>query len=752
MALDLTTMLPHRKLPALFVAAIAAVLRVSAQEAASRPVTPLAAADSAEQTVELPSFTVSTIRDDNYVGKAALSSTRIAVDIVDLPQSVKVLNNSFLKAVNPFNLADVLNYTGGAQNGALNWTPGRNAIRGFAGDGDYNDSFAPTAGSVVDNILYERFEIIKGPSTIFLAADGSPGGVINKITKDPLPTQQTILSVQAGLYDGNRVSLDTTGPVTKDAKLLYRVVSAFQYSNGYYDSTYMHRMTLMPELSYQFTPDTKVVIKSLLVETNWPSYNGLMLDPRTLQIWNVPYTRSASESAPYNWRHDAVKRVWMSFTSRLNDYVALRIAAMDAYDRADRLESLANTWNEGGRTWNAATTPTSYVGGPYPRTTTADDAVNHYLDLQTDLNFNFKTGPVNHSLLVGSEIRSNPGGTKSYAGTSSPWDPFNVTTPTVTVNYSAPSAFNQNTSTFGRAYFLETAKFFSDRLLLSYGLTRTVASQSTLNQLTNVYSLPSFTVYKNLRQWGAVVKVTKNVNLFTGYNENYALNGVGIVNGVSGPLPPKQGQQWEAGLKGTFLNKKLTTNISYFDIKQQNNTVPSSPLDPANPNILIPGVISRGFDADVSYQVSNNFYVMGSAADFKAKSILGPAAATFIQPGTGTIIANFIPVDNIAQHTWSLFGLYKFTDGSLKGLNVGLGANYLCHRAITDNANQVFFGYEPGRTLVNANLSYRYNSHLSYGLNIDNLLDTKYIYSIRSENVIVPGPSINAKFSVEYRF
>jgi len=46
---------------------------------------------------------------------------------------------------------------------------------------------------------------------------------------------------------------------------------------------------------------------------------------------------------------------------------------------------------------------------------------------------------------------------------------------------------------------------------------------------------------------------------------------------------------------------------------------------------------------------------------------------------------------------------------------------------------KVFFGYEPGRTLVNANLTYTYNRHISYSLNIDNLLNTRYIYSIAAK-------------------
>jgi len=728
-------------------AVLAAPLSLVAQTA------PTAAADTAkEETVQLPVFTISSEKDTGYVGKSALSSTRIAVDIAELPQSVKVLNTSFLKAVNVFNAADVLNYTGGAQNGSLNWTAGRNAIRGFSGDGDYTDSFGPPSSTVVDSMLYERFEVIKGPSSIFLAADGSPGGLINKITKSPLSTRATTVSVQTGLYDANHVSLDTTGALIPGGKLLYRLVTAMQYSKGYYDATYMHRFVVMPAFSYQFTPDTKVELKALLIETNWPSYNGLMLDPRTLKIWDVPYTRSSSEDSPYNWRHNAQNRVWLNYTSRLNEYVALRVAAMNAYDRADRLESLANTWNDGGRAWNAATTPTSYTGGAYPRTTTADDQTNRYRDLQSDLNFNFKTGPANHSFLLGGELRDSPGGTITYAGTSSPWNPFVKTAPTVTVNYATKTRWTADTDTLARVYALENLKLFNDRLILSYGITRTRATRSTQNLLTGAYTTPEYLVYKNMKQYGAVFKIVDGINAYYGYNENYALNGVGLQNGVSGPLPPKQGKQSEVGLKTSLLNKKLTLNVAYFDVQQKNNTVPSSPLDPLNPNVLIPGVISRGFDGDVSYEFNRNLYIMGSFSAFKAKSVLGPAAATFVQPYTKAIITGSIPVNNISENSWSLMGLYRFTEGPLNKLNVSVGVNHLDKRAVTDNANQVWFGYVPGRTLVNLTASYRLNSHINYGLNVDNLLNEKFIYSVRSVNVIVPGPKTNVKFSVDYTF
>src|SRR5580698_9725177 len=253
---------------------------------------------SNEQAVQLPAFEINSEKDTNYVGTSSLSSTRIAVDLSELSQSVKVLNNSFITAINPTMMSDVLDYVGGGQNGALNWTPGRMNIRGFTGDADYVDGFAPTAGSASDSVIFDRFEIIKGPSTIFLAADGSPGGIVNKITKSPLDTPETTITIQTGIFKGNHATLDTTGPLTKDGKLLYRVVLGETYYNGYYHNVYMHRMTLMPEFTYKFTANTTLEVKFADIQTNWPSYNGLPVDPRTFKMIDVPYDSSQDRTPP----------------------------------------------------------------------------------------------------------------------------------------------------------------------------------------------------------------------------------------------------------------------------------------------------------------------------------------------------------------------------------------------------------------------------------------------------------------------
>jgi iron complex outermembrane receptor protein len=724
----------------------------------SEPPAPSAKDAAKEEPIQLPAFTIASEKDVAYVGKSALSSTRIAVDLSELPQSVKVLNNSFLTAINPTMMTDVLNYVGGGQNGNLNWTPGRMNVRGFTGDADYMDGFAPPQGSVVDSIIYDRFEVIKGPSTIFLAADGSPGGVVNKITKSPLAQHSTTLTLQVGRFEGNKVGFDTTGPVTADKRLLYRLVGGETYYNGYYRYTYMRRFTVVPELSYQFNKDTKLELKSEFVRTNWPSYNGLPVDPRTGKMFDLPYDSTQDEDTPYNWRHDNVNRVWGSFNTRPTDWLAISVRGMKATDRADRLESITAPWNEGARTWaSASVTPTTYTGGPIPRPTTNDDAHTAYQALQTDLNFNYTAKHFTELLLVGAERRNQPSRTVTYSGheSSSPWYPYAPGTPPVIVTSTDPSAYTAQQSLLERVYGLETLKLFNDRLVLNFGASRAKVYGSNFNYLTqNPASFIPFTLYKNLVQWGVVIKVMDGISLFTGYNQNFAANGVGTYNGVPNvPLPPKLGEQHEVGLKFDLMNHAFTGNVAYFDINQKNNTVPSFPLDPANPNVLIPGVISRGFDLDFSWKVDRHLYLIGAAANYSAKSVLGPAVdGKFIQPGTGAVAHGSIPVNNTAEQTASLYVLYSFDAGTLKNFSVGVGPNFQSKRAVTDGPNQVFWGYIPSRTIVNATVNYQYNSHLKYTLTIDNLLDKKYIYSVRSENVQIPGTPINVKLAVAYTF
>ena len=735
--------------------------------------------ETAGDTVELPSFTVNSEKDTSYMGKQALSVTRVGMDLADLASSVVVLNKAFIDGASPTIMAKSLNYVGGAQTGTITWSVDRYMIRGFVGEGDYVDGFRTMTDKNTDLNLIDHIEIIKGPSAIFIAnASTTVGGVINKVSKSPTSYNEGSLTVQYGRWDANRADLDIGGPISADKKFAYRFLLSGQDSKGYFQHTYEKRTAILPMISYDFSKDTQLWLKFEAFDSHYSSYNGLPFDGRTNQVVNVPYnTNFDGEDTPNNWRTDWYYRLWGQFTTRPAPWIAIRLAAFDSKDTTRRVESILATVNT-TQVINGVNVsvpgyqiPASYTPGTLlSRGTTAVNAdYQPRREIQHDYVFTFDTGPASNKLLVGAVLVDYPQDTKTYSNggtstaTSPSFDPFNPQFPTaVSVNFNQPPvSYNHVTQNFAKIFALETASFLKNRLIANIGVTRSRFEssrvQNNFNQVTGVATADSnvfndAVAYKNLVQYGLLVKPISNVSVFYNNSKNFAYNGFGTTpDGRTGLLPPGQGEQKEAGLKSTWLDNRLTFNVAYFNTIQFNNIVPAFPQTNPPSNVVVGGETSRGFDGDFSFKVSKNFDFLGSFAYFNAHIDLASPWNQIVQPGDGKVHSS-IPVNNVAEHTLAVWGRYNFTDAKLKGLSVSLGGSYLSKRAIDDNSgSQVFFGYLPARTIFDASLKYETKS-LIYQINVDNLLDKKYIYASRSELVQVPGVPRNVRFSVTYKF
>jgi iron complex outermembrane receptor protein len=727
------------------------------------------------QVVKLPAFTISSEKDVSYVGKESLSTTRTGVEIADLPQSVIVLNKAFFSDTNPTILAKALNYVGGAQTGTITWSVDRYMIRGFVGEGDYVDGFRTQTDKNTNFNLVDHVEIIKGPSAIFIANQGNTvGGVINKISKSPPSYKVATLSLQTGLWDGTRGELDIGGPFRPGGKLLWRLLLTGQDSKGYYDYTYEKRTSVLPMLAYKFNATTEAWIKFETFNSHYSAYNGVPLDGRTNTVAAVPIRWNLNEGTPQNWRTDRFTRLWGQFTTRPSEFLAVRIAAFDSRDTQRRVESILSpsgattpvVGSDGIATFSPfpqyVIPPTYTAGQAIPRTVTAIDSdYQPRREVQNDYVFNFETGPVGHKLLVGGDAIDYPQNTRTYSAgsnstaSSSGIDPFNPTHPgTVFVNFNQPpSNVTARSQNFGKLYALETANLLGNRLILSVGGSRNryaLSSTSTsYNQNTGTPGTPSVvpetTLYKNLVQYGVVAKPWPTVSVFYGYNKNFSANPIQFGQF----LPPQEGEQKEFGLKTELLDGRAAFSVNHFEVTQLNNSVPAFPQTTPPSNVLVPGTVSHGFDGDFSATLGRNFDVIGSFAWFKARVPLPAPWNLAPQPHDGKVYSR-LPVNNVSEHNFAAWGRYKFTDSFLKGLSLGLGVSYLARRAITDNANLIFYGYVPARTVVDASIGYEMG-RFHYQLNVDNLFDKKYVYASRSNQVIVPGTPTNLRFSVTYR-
>lgn len=708
----------------------------SGQSAPARPATSSPRHTPAEtlpadgSIIRLPSFTVESGRDVSYVGKQALSTTRTGVEILDLPQSVKVINRALIDDLNPSLVVDTLKYVGGGQAGNINFADDRFTLRGFnspADIGDFVDGFRGKTDSNTDTAIIERLEIIKGPSAIFVA-NGPVGGVINKVIKGPVSYDLRSVKVQTGRWDGHRAEFDLGGPVSPDGKLLYRLVLAGQYSDGYYDETFSHRLIVAPSIAYEFNENSRVTLKYNHLLYRFSSYNGVPFDERTGRRLDLHPRAHFAERAPRNWRKDIVHRVFLEYTNRLNDALALRLAGFANYNNAARIESL-----------NGHSIPPDFARGALvSRSTTAQDREHHRRQIQADLVANFDTGPIRHRLLIGGEWADAPDIVASFSGTSAPIDPYTHRYAAgVVANTATPANQTRTDHRQLKAFALDTFTFADGRFLLSAGVSRITARTSSRNVLTATAS-PRLSVTENLRQYGAVFKVTPEVSIFAGFNENFAPN----FTAQGQVLPSQIGEQSEVGLKTDLLGGRLAMSIAYFDIKQENVPVLSFPQTTPPSFILVPGQTSEGWDADITWEATKNIDLIATYANLQARA---RSQAHSAAPVT------FNPVNNVADEIWGLWFRYKVTDGPLKGFSTGIGLSHLSRRAITDNTNARVYGWLDPYTTTDVAITYD-RGPFRYGLNIENLGAVAYDAAVRNQSIIIPGASTNVKASITWKF
>jgi iron complex outermembrane receptor protein len=176
--------------------------------AASLMAVPLTAL-AQEPTIPMPEVVVPGLLEQGYVVRQATTATKTDSPLIETPQSVSVITRDRLndQAVNT--LAEALRYSAGVQGEPFGFDPRFTTIqiRGF----DASDTGLYRDGLQIRNPAFavsfslepwgvERIEILKGRASIMYGA-GSPGGLVNLVSK--LPTKETfgVVELQPGSFD-----------------------------------------------------------------------------------------------------------------------------------------------------------------------------------------------------------------------------------------------------------------------------------------------------------------------------------------------------------------------------------------------------------------------------------------------------------------------------------------------------------------------------------------------------------------------
>ena len=252
-------------------------------------------------------------------------------------------------------------------------------------------------------------------------------------------------------------------------------------------------------------------------------------------------------------------------------------------------------------------------------------------------------------------------------------------------------------------------------------------------------------------RFGLTYEVSNTVSAYATYLEGFQphTNTVSLSPTAEGffwstspsKFDPLESSLTEFGAKGEFLNGKIFANLAIFNITQKNILLGDTyDLD----NLTTRGEQrSRGFEMDVSGYIASNFQLTAS---------YGYADAEIVEDAIEEFIGE--PIGGAPKHNATIWGRYDFTNNTLKGIGIGLGAQFMDERFTwynpTYDTDRLLL---PSYTVFDAAVYYKpNNTGMQLTLKINNLFDETYWLGGLNPSRLGPGAPRNILLNATYKF
>ncbi|MCC5644531.1 TonB-dependent receptor [Nostoc sp. CHAB 5824] len=690
---------------------------------------------SSEQPSEPPSVAsdepielVVTGEQDGYRVTESSTATRTDTPIRDIPQSIQVVPQQVLEDQKTVRLIDALrNVSGVFSSNSFGGTIDSFNIRGFNDasilQNGFRQSNAEGNFSLRDPANIEQLEVLKGPASV-LYGNVEPGGVVNVVTKQPLTDPFYNAELSIGSYSFYRGSFDLSGPLTPDKVLLYRLNLAYQNAGSFRDFVNSERVFAAPVFDLRLGDRTNLSINTSYLYDRRTLDRGIPAIGRG--IADIPISRFLGE--PGDFRRSEQFGIGYRLEHEFNDNLKIR----NAFQFLQNNETVFNT--------NA--TELDEATGTLFRD--YFDSANEYrvYAMQTDLTSKFKTGSVNHQLLVGFDLQRNT--LEGFFRT--PSDAFDTSivdrqTPSINIfnpiyNQRPPdrSSFiflrDDQTTTDSLGIFLQDQIALTDNLKILVGGRYDTVTQDLDDQLNNNDTSLSSEAFSP--RVGIVYQPIQPISLYASYSRSFAPNtGVNAENSL---LEPTRGNQYEVGIRAE-LNPRLAANLAFYEITKT-NIAATNPDNPAV-SFAIGEQRSQGIEFDLSGEISPGWNIIASYSYTNAEITEG-----FDSAPTG----NKVP--NVPHNKASLWTTYEFQNGGFKGFGLGMGLFYVdARQGDLENSYEL-----PSYIRTDAAIYYRQNNWRA-AINFQNLFDIRYFETSElGRTTVIPGAplTIIGSFAIEF--
>ena len=706
-----------RKLAFFVAAAVSGVSTPSfaADSTATKEDTITVSAGVADESAWGPSPTIA--------AKRSATATKTDTPIEKTPQSISIVTNEEMQTHQFESVKEALSYTPGvtvSSRGASN-TYDFVIIRGFSSVGlnqnNYLDGLKMQGDfyndAVIDPYMLERVELMRGPTSV-LYGKSSPGGIVSMVSKRPTTEPLKEVQFKMGTDSLFQTGFDFSDSLDDDGVYSYRLTGLARSGNEQQQNSEAQRYAIAPSFSWR--PDDKTNFTFLSYFQNEPEtgYYGWL--PKEGTVEPLPgggyLPTDFNEGATNNSYSRNQKMVGYSFEHGFNDTFTVRqnlrfsdikVAQQSAYGTG-----LCNNSMNAYNSYCLAMTPEQkahYLG----RGTVVDNERLQNFSVDTQLQSDFATGAVEHTLLTGFDYSRMRNDINALFGNAPPLD-LNNLPPMESVDFGEAVPYQMNESEQAGIYVQDQAEW--DKWVFTLGGRYDWSKQATTVRSDNGY------IERNDQQFtwrGGVNYLFDNgISPYVSYSQSFEPNAFSLYSTPRVAYEPSKGEQYEAGVKYVPKDMPVVITGAVYQLTKTDTLM----ADPTNALNQVPAgeVRARGVELEAKAAINANINVTASYTYTDAEY----TKDTNLQGNTPA---------QVPEHMASLWGDYTFNEGTLAGLTIGTGGRFI-GSSYGDPANTFKVGsaavldavvkYDLGRFGMNGS---------SVAVNVNNLLDREYVAS-----------------------
>ncbi|MFJ4156622.1 TonB-dependent siderophore receptor [Pseudomonas sp. NPDC089752] len=651
-----------------------------------------------------------------YATGRSATATKLPLSLRETPQSVTVVTRQRMDDQGMKTLDDVMQNTTGitiVKNGgerSLYQARGQ-LVDNLQIDGvptNISNAYSMDAISKPNTDIYDRVEIVRGATGLMEGA-GNPSASINLIRKRPTAERQALIETSVGSWDDYKTMVDLSSPLNEAGTLRGRSVISYNNANSYLDTAQKENQLFYGILEADLSESTMATFGFSYQKERNSGYDWSGLPSRESGAF-YPLSRSTSLTGDWNHLDKRNTTVFADMQhSFANDWKAV-IAVNQMWAKSD---FLGNYTFPGGDTDLFTLNPRLF----------------RYDDTQTSLD-GYLTGPFQllgrqHDLIVGGNWRKDDfdyhGGRD--AGYRYIVDMNNL----AAFDPPAPTGLNVNQWQYNRSQeqkgvYVASRFSLTDSTRFILGSRVSWVSYDTLDDTNGIRTPEDREHYSKSGEItpyaGLVQDLDEHWSAYASYTEIFKPQDVRDING--GILKPTTGSNYEVGLKGEFLDKRLQTSIALFQADQTGRaelvTADDCPDGCYRPSDK---VRNKGIELELTGEILPDWNLSAGYTYTQSKYIGGQ------QKGDDFNGAS-------PRHLFKVATDYRLS-GALNHLRVG-GSFYAQSKMTQTEVGEDYKIRQDAYHLTNLHAVYEISRNLELQYNLDNVFDKKYYQTLGNAN------------------